>query len=179
MAGHSGSDSSPTSGADGSSGAEDGGPLPTSHEVREPSAWLGVWSGTASYSITVITDPLTGVVRREDKQIALKLQVDEFERDDAAEGWALVVGRVSASECIVSAAIHAMVFMGDAISRPAFPIVSASGGGVDHSGHMVGVVLSGERRPEALLGTLSFESESQRQPPCDGRELAFTLSRGQ
>ena len=144
---------------------------------RSAAAWVGKWTGEASYTVAVVTSPVTGAVQRQEKTVSLALQVDEFLLDEGAEGWGVLVGRLAASQCVVSAAIHAMVFLGDSLSPVPSPLVSGSGGGIDHAGRMVGLTLNGDRRSDVIQGTLAFESESQRQAPCDSRELSFTLTR--
>ena len=159
------------------SGGGSGGTTAPNMVATEPSLWVGIWEGQAKFTVAVTENPLTGMVERQERTVSTTLEIAEFVRDDEGEGWAAFTGRFGASECVVSAAIHAMVFFGDAISQVSFPIVSGSGGGLDRAGRMVGMTIAGDRRGDALEVKVAFESEGSRQPPCDNRELAFTLSR--
>jgi len=124
-----------------------------------------------------VGDPRLGTVDRQERTVAFALQVDEFVLEEGSDGWAVLVGRIAADACVVSAGVHAMVFLGDSLSTVPAPLVSGSGGGIDQAGRMVGLTLNGQRHADLMQGTLAFESESSRQAPCDNRALSFTLSR--
>jgi hypothetical protein len=145
--------------------------------IAESASWIGTWTGQANYTVTVVKDPLTGRIEKEEHSFSATLQVDELVEDAEGEGWAALVGRLAASDCVVSAGVHGMVFFGDAISPVAYPIVSGAGGGLDRMGRMVGLTIAGDRRADTLHLKVAFESEGQRVAPCDNRELSLTLSR--
>jgi hypothetical protein len=140
------------------------------------SDWSGKWSGEARFTVESIKDVLSDI-GWVDRSWGLAMGVDDFALDEAQNGWALLTGRLAATDCLVTGALNAMVFFGDSIATVPAPLFTASGGGVDRDGQTVAVTLAGERRGDSIVGKLSFQSESPKGPPCDHRPLVFTLKR--
>jgi hypothetical protein len=160
-------------GGAGASGGDAGG-------VSTVDAWVGKWSGQATYLVTTyVSDPVTGDVMAvtENHGVSAALEIDEFASDETSKGWGLFTGRMGASECIVTAGVQAMVFFGDSISSVPAPLITGSGAGVDRSGQMMALRLMGERRGMAMVVKLSFQSDVRQAPPCDQRDLSLTLVR--
>lgn len=147
-------------------------------QLSEPSSWVGKWFGDAKFRYRVLVD--AGLPPRyEDREdsVALTVLIDSFDREDMADGYASITARVSAASCVLTASVQATVFFGDSIATVPAPLLSGTGGGLDDLGRNVGLTLTGKRLGSTLLGTITFESESQPPAPCNGQELPITLSR--
>jgi hypothetical protein len=145
-------------------------------QLQERKSWTGKWFGEARHSYRVLVDPSTFRYEDREEAIALTIEVDDFDRDDTAAGYASVTARLSAATCVLTASIQATVFFGDSISIVEAPLLSGTGGGLDKAGRNVALTLTGRRLGSTLLGKIAFESESQPPAPCNGQELPITLS---
>jgi hypothetical protein len=116
------------------------------------------------------------VIQRED-HAAVALRIDSFPYD-AATGSAVVTGRISAGQCLLSSDLDGQVFFGDELSMVKSPLVSVEAAGTNATGQFVAIRLNGERTADSITGTLNFDAaDNSAGPPCTLANLKFTLMR--